>query len=286
MMKKPEISSDGDVRADVIIVGSGAVGAMAANELLMQGYSVFMLEAGLRVPRSQILENWRNMPYLNRDHGDMDGPYPLSEYAAAPLYYPPNDYVGLSGPDGDAYAQMYLRTVGGTTWHWSASCWRHSATDMKMKTLYGVGRDWPFDYETFEPFYVRAEAAMGVAGPWEPELQSPRHTNDQYPMDMVPWAYGDRRFGEVVNPHGYQLVPIPQARSTHPWKGRPTCCGNNNCMPICPIGAMYNGIHTIEEAEARGLVVRPEAVVHRIDTDENNVITGLEWLDAAVRDCL
>jgi choline dehydrogenase-like flavoprotein len=97
---------------------------------------------------------------------------------------------------------------------------------------------------------------------------------------MIPWAHGDSRFAEVVNPHGYNLVPIPQARTVQPWEGRPACCGNNNCQPICPIGAMYNAIHTVERAEAKGVRVLADSVVYAVDTDANNRLTAVRWYDA------
>ncbi len=272
--------SDGDAVVDVAIVGSGIVGALIAEQLAGAGKSVLMLDAGLRIKRSQAVENWRNMPFANRDGSDFDGLYPQSKMAPAPLYFPENNYVHLTGPDGRGFQQGYLKTVGGTTWHWAASCWRHLPVDLKMNSTYGVGRDWPISYDELEPYYTRAEYAIGVAGPNDPALQSPADRSRPYPMDMVPWNYGDKRFGEVVNAQGFQLVPIPQARSTRPWNGRPTCCGNNNCQPICPIGAMYNGIQTVEAAEAKGAVVLSEATVYRIDTDENNRITAIHWYDA------
>ena len=128
-----------------------------------------------------------------------------------------------------------------------------------MQSAYGVGRDWPISYEELEPYYLQAENEMGVAGPNDPAQQSPVERSGPYPMDMVPWAYGDQRFADVVNPHGYRSVPIPQGRSTRPWRGRPTCCGNNNCQPICPVGAMYNGIHHVQAAEEKGAIVLPQA---------------------------
>lgn len=278
-MKKPVFTADGDASADIVIVGSGIVGGMMADQLAGQGYSVLVLEAGLRIDRAQAVENWRNMPFDNRAGSDFQGLYPQSAYATAPLYFPPNDYVALSGPSADSFKQGYLRTVGGTTWHWAASCWRHLPNDFKMKTLYGVGRDWPIAYDDLEPYYCRAEEAIGVAGPNDPAKQSPSARSKPYPMDMVPWAHGDTRFAEVVNPHGYRSVPIPQGRSTRPWQGRPTCCGNNNCQPICPIGAMYNGIHHIERAEMKGALVLAEAVAYKIDTDGQNQVTAVHWLD-------
>jgi choline dehydrogenase-like flavoprotein len=277
-MRTPVINADGDATADVIVVGSGVAGALIANQLVSEGYSVLILEAGLRIQRAQAVENWRNMPFDNRIGSDYQGLYPQAEHAPAPLYFPKNNYVGLSGPSGSSFQQGYLRTLGGTTWHWAASCWRHLPVDFRMKSEYGVGRDWPISYADLEPYYCRAEEAMGVAGPNDPELQSPTERSKPYPMDMVPWAYGDKRFAEVVNAHGYKHIPIPQGRSTRPWNGRPTCCGNNNCQPICPIGAMYNAIHTIEEAERKGAVSITEAVVYKVDTDDSNRVTAVHWL--------
>ncbi|MGJ7544679.1 GMC family oxidoreductase [Variovorax sp. LT1R16] len=278
-MKKAVFTADGDATADVIVVGSGVVGAMIADQLAGAGHSVLMLEAGPRIQRAQAVENWRNMPFGNRVGSDFQGLFPQSPMAPAPLYFPPNNYVGLSGPDGQGFQQGYLRVVGGTTWHWAASSWRHLPVDLRMKSTYGVGRDWPISYDELEPYYCRAEEEMGVAGPNDPAQQSPSERSKPYPMDMVPWSYGDKRFAEVVNAHGYRSVPIPQGRSTRPWNGRPTCCGNNNCQPICPIGAMYNGIHHVQTAEAKGTTLLPEAVAYRIDTDANNRITAVHWYD-------
>lgn len=273
------VFTDGDAAADVVVVGSGVVGALIAEQLAGEGRSVLVLDAGLRIERGQVVENWRNMPFANRAGSDFQGLYPQSKLAPAPLYWPENDYVGLSGPDGKGFKQGYLKTVGGTTWHWAASSWRHLPVDLKMRSSYGVGRDWPISYDELEPYYCRAEEAMGVAGPNDPALQSPSERSRPYPMDMVPWSYGDKRFAEVVNARGFRSVLIPQARSTRPWNGRPTCCGNNNCQPICPIGAMYNGIHSVMAAEAKGATVLAEAVVYRIDTDENNRVIAVHWYD-------
>jgi choline dehydrogenase-like flavoprotein len=282
-MKQPVVSPGGDADADVVIVGSGVVGAMMADQLVDQGYSVLVLEAGMRIERAKAVENWRNMPFANRLGSDYQGLYPQPPLAQAPLYFPENNYVGLSGPNGSSFKQGYLRVVGGTTWHWAASCWRHLPVDLRMRSTYGVGRDWPISYDDLEPYYCRAEEQMGVAGPSDPARQSPAERSKPYPNQMIPWNYGDTRFAEVVNPHGYRSVPIPQGRSVTPWNGRPACCGNNNCQPICPIGAMYNAIHHIDRAERKGVLVLAQSVVHKIDTDEANRVTSVTWFDAERR---
>ncbi|WP_265909819.1 FAD-binding protein, partial [Erwinia billingiae] len=46
--------------ADVIVVGSGALGSNAATTLARAGKSVIILEAGEKIPRWKIVENFRN----------------------------------------------------------------------------------------------------------------------------------------------------------------------------------------------------------------------------------
>ena len=79
------------------------------------------------------------------------------------------------------------------------------------------------------------------------------------------------------NPN-WRVVTEPVARNSRPYDGRPTCCGNNNCMPICPIGAMYNGIFHVEKAEAAGATVIANAVVNRI-VSEGDRIVAVEYKD-------
>ena len=63
--------------ADVIVVGSGAVGSNMAYELAKQGKSVIILEAGPTVPRWKIVENFRN----SGRHYDHNDPYPNNKWA-------------------------------------------------------------------------------------------------------------------------------------------------------------------------------------------------------------
>lgn len=86
-MKKPEFTAGGDASADIVIVGSGIVGGMIADRLVSQGYSVLVLEAGLRISRAQAVENWRNMPFANRAGSDFQGLYPQSPLAPGPALF-------------------------------------------------------------------------------------------------------------------------------------------------------------------------------------------------------
>jgi fructose 5-dehydrogenase large subunit len=58
--------SGGDADADLVVVGSGVVGALIADQIIGSGRSVLVLEAGPRLDRAQVVENWRNMSFERR----------------------------------------------------------------------------------------------------------------------------------------------------------------------------------------------------------------------------
>ena len=261
--------------ADYVVIGSGVAGALVANELAKAGKSVAILEAGPRVPRWQTVERFRNQP----DKMDWMAPYQSSPWAPHPQYGEfANDYLIFKGTH--KFNSQYIRAVGGTTWHWAACCWRYLPNDFKIKSLYGVGRDWPIGYDDLEPWYYRAEQELGVWGPNDQDLGSPRSA--PYPMQPLPLSYNEQQVASRMNRHnpGWKVVTEPAARNSHPYDGRPTCCGNNNCMPICPIGAMYNGIVHVDKAEANGAELIHSAVVNRL-VSEGERIVAAEYKDPA-----
>jgi glucose dehydrogenase len=262
--------------ADVVIVGSGVAGGLIANELVATGLSVIILEAGPRVARWKIVERYRN----NAARNDFAAPYPPSALAPHPQYSPANDYLILNGPDAGAYAQQYIRYLGGTTWHWAACAWRQMPNDFKLFSTYGVGRDYAISYTDLEQYYYRAEVALGVSGPQEPRLQSPSQRTNPYPMDALPYGNNDNLFTHFATVAGYLNVPEPVARNSQPYADRPQCCGNNNCMPICPIAAMYSGDVHVVSAEQKGARVVTEAVVYRVEIGAKAQVTAVHYFDA------
>jgi fructose 5-dehydrogenase large subunit len=83
--------NNGDADADVVIVGSGVVGALIADQLAAEGRSVLVLEAGPRLDRAEVVENWRNFSFERRAGNDFQGPFRQSPLATAPLYWPANN---------------------------------------------------------------------------------------------------------------------------------------------------------------------------------------------------
>ncbi len=255
--------------AEIVVIGSGICGSLAARKLAMRGASVLILEAGPRIDRGHIVAAFRNSPRKS----DWMSPYPFSPWAPQPQYEPKsNGYLVQAGPY--PYPAEYIRVVGGTTWHWAALAWRLLPNDLRIESLYGVGVDWPMTYGELDPWYQEAEEILGVAG--APDTGSPR--KQPFPMQPVadPWAM--LRIRERLAPV-YPVVSNTVARNSRSYGGRPACVGNNSCQPICPVNAQYLGINAVEAAEAAGATVVPNAVVYRIEHDGSGSIVAVHYYD-------
>ena len=273
-----------DDSADVVVVGTGVVGCLIAQQALDAGLSVLMLEAGPRVDRWRVVENFRNLPPSIRLF-HWNAAYPPKPWAPHLETRRPKEqeeYLQLEGPNARAYLQGYVRYAGGATWHWAGICWRLTPEDMRLKSLYGVGRDWPFSHEIIEPYYTRAEYAIGVCGPSDPTLQWPPNgkRSKPYPMGPIPFGPGEHRFTEAAARIGMINLPAPQARNSGvSYNGRPACCGNNNCFPVCPIAAKYDASTALPKIEASGGKILANAVVYRIETGKKNAIEAVHYFD-------
>ncbi|UCI22682.1 GMC family oxidoreductase (plasmid) [Mesorhizobium sp. B2-1-8] len=256
--------------ADFIVVGSGIMGSLVAHKLALAGASVIILEAGPRVTRGELVARFRN----STRRSDWMSPYPPASWAPHPVYQPePNNHLIQAGPY--PYAAEYIRQVGGTTWHWAAHAWRNVRNDFRIKSLYGVGVDWPMSYDDLEPFYQEAEEIMGVSG--APNTGSPR--NKPFPMESVAEPYAMRRLRERLV-SDYPVVSNTTARNSRPYDGRPACCGNNSCQPICPIDAQYHGGLAAAAAEAAGARLIANANVYKLEHDEKGRIAAALYYDS------
>ncbi|ATA21642.1 choline dehydrogenase-like flavoprotein [Gibbsiella quercinecans] len=261
--------------ADVIIIGSGALGANAAYQLAKAGKSVIMLEAGPYISRWKVVENYRN----SASKRNWCAPYPNLPWA--PNSYT-EGYVDAAGDDDFQYVTSFLKVAGGSTRHWASACWRLLPNDFKLKSVYGVGRDWPIAYADLEPWYLKAEREIGVVGTGEEDQSGqgrgaypPRSA--EYPLPPEAKPYMVQRMQAKLGPLGYQVIHEPHARVSRPYDGRPACAGNNNCEPVCPIGAMYSGDMHVDKAVALGVDLRTESVAYRLEKGPNNRIVAVHY---------
>ncbi len=261
--------------ADVIVVGSGSLGCLTALQLARAGKDVLILEAGPETPDWKITENFRTSPRkdnLNAPFGDI----PWAPNSWSPGYVESDIDV--------AFVPGTLRTAGGTSRHWTGVAWRLLPEEMRLASEFGVGRDWPFDYDELEPFYTEAEYQVGVNGADETDY-SGQERGEPYPPRSKPYPlppeakpYPVQRFQMRVAARGYRVLHAPNVRLSRPYAERPACIGNNICNPNCPIGAKHSGVHDLAAARDAGARLRTGAVVDRLESDGRGRITGLSYV--------
>lgn len=275
---------------DVVIVGSGIAGALAAARLAAANMRVLMLEAGGvasdSLGRYALVRSYMESPSKATDApfcGDnllATQPDPRAPTLGTDYYYYPPGYRG------DKFVSYYERLVGGSTWHWQGIYVRMLPNDFMMHALYGKGANWPLTYGDLAPWYHDAEQEMGVAGDPESrrEARSGRSYAISYPMPSLAPSFLDREVAKAVaamHPlDGIRLRvdTVPHAINSRSYRGRPACEGFTSCVPLCPIKARYEAIVHVEQALAREARLRTQAVVTRLQVDrDSGRITGVYY---------
>jgi choline dehydrogenase-like flavoprotein len=150
---------------DVLIIGSGASGGMAAYTLTQKGLNCLLLDAGPAVDfnRDRTLRPVYDLPY--RGFGK-PGRFPHVTQA--------NEFNGNVWADerqnpytydpADPYYWVRIRLIGGKTLMWGRASWRLSDYEFAGKDHDGYGENWPIRYKDLAPYYDRVEPIFRVAG--------------------------------------------------------------------------------------------------------------------------
>ncbi|MEM7172575.1 MAG: GMC family oxidoreductase [Pseudomonadota bacterium] len=141
----------------------------------------------------------------------------------------PHHYYNRTGDH--AFRWVFSIGFGGCSNCWVGNTPRFLPNDMRLKSLYGVGRDWPLSYEELEPYYVQTEALMQIAGPTAPYWPQSK----AYPQPAHNISDADQA---MVRASPEYHVPVPTARASRDTDTRPACCANAVCT-VCPIGAKF-----------------------------------------------
>jgi glucose dehydrogenase len=240
--------------ADVVIVGAGAAGGILAYELGAKGVRVAVIESG---PRHDFAQRGAYVKRYLRHENPWDS--------------------RLEGQDRHTVASFpgytldggRVRGIGGSTLHWEGYAMRFHESDFRMRSLYGVGDDWPIGYADLEPYYARAESALGVAGTDDDPFASPRST--PFPLPAFAFSHSDQLFAPACKDLGISMQHLPQARNSVPYNGRAACRGCGTCN-VCPSGAKASiDLTHIPAAERTGRVrIVTEATVLRLELDGAN----------------
>lgn len=282
---------------DVIIVGAGIAGGLAAYKLAQAGKRVLVLDGGPGIPpnRGEYMEKFYlemaktpESPYPP-DTGDEANSRPRIMDIISWKTRPPTGYLIQDGPL--PFSSTYERVAGGTTWHWLGTSLRLLPNDFHIQTTYGHGVDWPYGYDDLQPWYGRAEHEIGVAAEVSHQEYHGLTFSDpddpqkpySYPMPEILQTYQDQVVARLIGDltlEGQQVSvsPTPQARNSIPFDERRVCAGNTNCIPICPIQAKYDATIHVGKAQNLGVEVWYKTVVYSLSVDtETGLVSGVNY---------
>jgi len=259
-----------DDPVDVVIVGLGATGSVAAHVLTAAGVRVLALEAGPRLTA----EMMSNDEIRNDVDGWMSAPKAASEVPT--LRLDPADEAHPSW-----WPTLMVNGVGGTTIHYPAASFRLLPWNFRSRSAveerYGEEvipddstlADWPLSYAELEPFYDRVERAIGVSGSTGADPFAGPRTNP-YPMPPLRRSGWNTLTEDAARRLGWHPYPTPAAINSRPYSGRPACTYCGYCTGSgCHVAAKGSpDVNLIPVAEATGLLdVRTSARVTRLEVD-------------------
>lgn len=242
---------------DVVIIGSGASGGMAAYVLCKAGVKCLMLEAGpmADLDRHKTLKAVYELPYRGFNK---PGRFPHITQASE---FDANMWIDekanpYSYPENDPYFWVRIRMVGGKTLRWGRASWRLSNYEFKCKDHDGFGENWPVDLAELSPFYDRVEPIFKVSGRNEGWAQMPD--------------------GKLILDDSRDSTSIERFKASAAKLGVPTS------KPRRSTGTLASSVNLLlPEALATGnLTIVPNAIVREIGVDSNTgLVNAVHFLD-------
>lgn len=281
---------------DIVVVGLGAAGGIAAHVLCSAGLSVVGLEAGpwrtdTDFPPDE-LSNWQFRNTLGAKYN-----------RERPTWRETADGPTVPAP---ASLGMMMNGVGGSTVHYGAWSRRFLPDDFRARTStlerYGEAAiprdatlaDWPVSYDDLEPYYDRVEKLLGVSGLGHDVRGRAQHPeanvfegwrSDAYPLPPLRDFAGGQLFTEACRRLGHHPHRVPAAVISADYDGRQGCTYCGWCSGYgCRFGSKSSTlVSAIPKALETGrLDVRPFARVTRLLVDGVRV-TGVEYVDGMGR---
>lgn len=254
---------------DVVIVGSGAGGGMAAWNLTRKGAKVLMLEAGAKFERSSF---WSHVkPWEARERRGRGERSP--DFESLPLRESPYQTA-----EGQSFLLRRVWGVGGKTNIWGRVSLRYSDVNFTEPSLDGWEIPWPIRYRDIAPYYDRVERLIGVCGGDDDSRFLPGSRHHLPPPNL--------RCGEVLlrkgaEKAGYTVVRGRRAVLTEEHNGRAKCHYCGACGRGCDIGAFFNSPdYLLADAFATGnLTLTENAIVSHVLSDDEGKASGVRYFE-------
>ena len=150
---------------DVLIVGSGHSGGMAANVLTKKGINCLMLNAGPEADyaHDRTAKATHELPFRGFDKpGRLPHVFQANEANAE--QWVDEKEVPYTHDPAKPYNWVRVRLLGGRSLFWSRQSFRLSDFEFKAADLEGTGENWPISLADLDPYYSQVEAIFRVTG--------------------------------------------------------------------------------------------------------------------------
>ena len=212
---------------DVIVIGSGASGGMAAWNLTRQGVNVLVLDAGQRFDRNSF---WSHVfPYEWRER--------VRNGETPPQFYLSLKEQPVITPADQPFELTRVWGLGGKTNVWGRVSLRYSDIDFKAAERDGWEIPWPISYKEIAPYYDKVDQLIGVCGGDDDSDVLP---GSKYHMPPPRPRCGEVLLKKAAGRLGIPVVSGRRAVLTQNHNGFPKCHYCGNCGRGCDTSSFFN----------------------------------------------
>jgi choline dehydrogenase-like flavoprotein len=240
---------------NVVVVGSGPSGVHLAETLLESGQAVTMLDVGHEKPLSVLpeadfdgLKSQLDDPvlyFLGADARAVVFPSDQAKYFS----FPPSKGYVFAAPPAFAIAPSDFEPLvsfaaGGLAEAWTGGCYPLNEVELA---------DFPFDFQTLEPYYARVIRRIGVTAARDDLAKFSAWFDDYlHPLDVDPSSasllenYARHRIKLNSNLRFY-LGRSRVAVLTREYGDRSACDNRGRCLWGCPRDSLYSPSATLRQ---------------------------------------